>query len=153
MPQGQRYEGVRSSQFFVDIDGIEEGFFTECGGLNVEVDVKSYEEGGLNEYVHKLPGRVKYSNVTLKRGLAYSGQTWSKWRDWCAGIFKAEGKPIERKNLTIRCYDAAGNKLGSWQLEGAFPVKWAGPKFEAGSTNVAIESLELAHNGFTYQAG
>jgi phage tail-like protein len=153
MAPAQRHDPIPLHRFFVDIDGIEEGVFTSCGGLSVEVDVKSYEEGGLNEYVHKLPGRVKYSNITLKRGMAYSAQAWAQWREWCSGIFKGDGQALKRKNLTIRLYDGAGKKLGSWQVEGAFPTKWVGPSFEVESTNVAIETLELAHNGFTYQAG
>jgi phage tail-like protein len=152
MPQMQRRDAMTTLRFFVDIDGIEEGVFTDCSGLGAEVEVKTYEEGGLNEYVHKLPGRVKYTNITLKRGMAYSAQAWGQWRKWCQGIFKAE-TPLQRKSLTIRLCDPEGKTVGSWQVEGAFPVKWTGPNFAADSAQIAIESLEIAHNGFTYQSG
>jgi phage tail-like protein len=150
MPQAQRRDGIPSHRFYVDIDSIEEGYFTECSGLTTEVEVKTYEEGGLNEYVHKLPGRVKYSNITLRRGLGYSGDAW---RRWCTDIFKADGKAISRKGLTIRLCDSEGKTAGSWQVQGAFPVKWTGPEFKADGTNIAIETLEIAHNGFSYSSG
>ena len=99
-----------------------------------------YQEGGNNDYVHRLPGRTKVSNVTLKRGMARSDE----FLDWLMEVTTGQ---IKRQNVTVVLYDVAGDVLRRWTLEDAFPVKWVGPQLQAASRDVAIETLELAHGG------
>lgn len=127
-------------KFAVEIDGLQVAGFMECSGLSIEHEMLEYAEGGLNSYTHKLPGRVKYGNITLKRGiLAFAQQDLMQW-------FKKamEGKPAPRKHVTIKSYDATGTKSFVWHLENAYPVKYSGPEFKTDSASVACESLELS---------
>ena len=117
--------------------------FTEVSGLQVEMDVFPYEEGGQNHFVHKLPGRLKIGNITLKHGMTRSND----FLRWCMQPI-TEGN-IERKNVTVCLYDQLGIPVIRWNFDGAYPVKWSGPSFTADSTTVAIESVELAHKGLS----
>ena len=143
MPQtGQRIDPFLTSRFHVEIQGIEQAAFTECSGLEIETEVLEYQEGGLNQYVHKLPGRSKVSNVTLKWGITDSNELWNWYRDVLQG-------KIERKNTSIVLYDLKGNEVMRWTFNDAYPVKWSGPAFKADENAITIESLELAHEGMS----
>lgn len=141
MPRtGERVDPYLTSKFHVEIQGIEQAAFRECSGLQVETEVFEYEEGGLNEYVHRLPGRTKVSNVTLKQGVTDSRELWDWYRD------VVQGK-IERKNFSVVQYDLKGNEVMRWTFVDAYPVKWSGPGFKADENAITIETLELAHRG------
>ena len=131
-----------ATHFGIEIGGIMAGYFTECSGLNAETEVTEYQEGGVNDFVHKLAVRTKYSNVTLKRGLVPNDDLW-KWY-----LEVIQGKIIARK-VSILIFDYQRNgelqEKGRWSLNGAYPVKWTGPTFNASQDAVAVESLELAH--------
>lgn len=129
-----------SSRFYIEIDGINKAVFTEAEGLQIEVDVFEYEEGGNNGFVHRLPGRVRVSNLTLKRGLVQSNQLFK----WQAEI--AQGK-VTRRNVSVVLYDPAGTEVIRWNLIKAYPVRWIGPAFRATDQVASIETLELAHAG------
>lgn len=135
----EAYAGCR---FYVMIEGQAEGVFTEVSGLQVEMDVMDYQEGGNNGFVHRLPGFTKVSNLTLKRGISNSNDFFK----WCTEI--AGGK-FKRRNISVVMYDAAGNKLIQWDFKHAYPVKWIGPQFKAADAAAAIETLELAHEGMS----
>jgi phage tail-like protein len=102
--------------------------------------VNEYEEGGLNGYVHKLPGRVKYSDLTLRHGSAGSEALW----DWYLGVCQGQ---VVRKNISIVLFDPAGQEVRRWSFNGAYPIKWTGPQFNAAEGKVAIETLVIAHQG------
>ncbi|MCB9076081.1 MAG: phage tail protein [Anaerolineaceae bacterium] len=133
-------------KFQVEIEGIIEGFFTECSGLSVEREVETYKEGGLNNYEHKLPGRLKYGNVTLKRGMTTSQALLWDWFHKNADDGK-EFFQVKRNNVTIKQLDLMGNKVKEWTLSEAYPVKWKGADLKSDGNQVAIETLELAHHG------
>ena len=131
-------------RFYVEI-GSKEGspikaLFTEVSGLQIEMQVMEYEEGGTNNFIHRLPGRLKVGNVTLKRGLTKSNE----FLKWCMGV---RVQNVERRNVTVVMYDVAGKPVVRWNFTGAYPVKWVGPQFTADSSGMAIESVELAHKG------
>lgn len=130
---------VPAFRFKVQLDNLPDAGFSEVSGLQLEVEVEDYPEGGQNTYVHKRPGRVKQSNVTLKRGIV-SRRVW----DWFYEI--AQGN-ITRKTATIVVQDTAGKAKFAWELKQAFPVKWVGPELNATQNNVAVESLELCYEG------
>ena len=138
MPLTDTYSSYR---FFAKIDGLaEEVCFTECQGLEVEIEYEEVVEGGLNGYVHRLPKKVsKFPNLVLKRGLA-ADELWA----WHA---KTVDGFIERKNVSIQLYGYNGMPIVRWNIQGALPIKWAGPSFNAGDNQVAFETLELIHNG------
>jgi phage tail-like protein len=127
-------------KFLVEIHGIVIAGFSEVSGLQAEVEVETIEEGGVNEYVHKFPKKVKYSNIVLKRGLTDSSALW----DWNREV--TNGK-INRKSGAIILLDLEGKQKWRWNFKNAYPVKWSGPEFKADSNAVAIEVLELVHEG------
>lgn len=140
MPHMDDKRPYPSNLFNVEIEGIQEAFFKECSGLQAETEILSFEEGGVNGYVHKLPGRTKFPNIVLKRGITNSGWLW----DWYQKV--ASGK-IERKNLSIVLYNHKGDEVKRWSFERAYPVKWSGTDLKADESAVAVETLEITHEG------
>jgi phage tail-like protein len=133
-------EAYAAYRFYVQIEGVPQAVFTELSGLQLETEVEEVVEGGNNGFVHKMPGRTKVGNITLKRGMTKSNEFFK----WYMDI--AQGK-ISRRNVSVIMYDAAGEPVMRWHFDKAYPVKWIGPQFSAGSNATAIETLELAHSG------
>lgn len=127
-------------RFWIEIDGLLTAGFTEVSGLQSEVETQEYNEGGLNQYVHHFPKKIKYPALVLKRGISKSDELWN----WYDGVFSGKGN---RKNGSIILMDRSGSEACRWNFYEAFPVKWSGPEFNATSNNVGIEALELRHNG------
>ena len=129
-------------RFKVEIDGLEAGGFSEVTGFDASIDVMEYREGDMVQTPMKMPGLKKYGNITLRKGLADTTVLY----DWItAGI---EGE-VERKTITITLLDQTESPVASWQVLNAWPVKYTGPDFNATSSEVAIETLEVAHEGMT----
>jgi len=137
---GKRVDPLTTFSFFVEVEKIQQAAFSEFSGIQAEVEVFAYEEGGCNDYVHKLPGRTKFSNITLKRGLAETDDLWLWFQDVINGA-------VTRKNVSVVLYDAAHKEAKRWNFTRAYPVKWVGPAFKAGENAISIETLELAHEG------
>jgi phage tail-like protein len=124
--------------FVVEIPTISTiGWFTHCSGLELTFDVYDYREGGNNDFVHRLPGGVRYPNLILSRGLT-DEEAFLKWL-W------ATHTKAERKEITLTLQSAA--KQRSWAFADAFPVRWTGPEMDSHGTGVATETLEIAHSG------
>jgi phage tail-like protein len=141
-------ERVTAATFLFEVDGVEIGRFMEVGGLEVTVAVEEIEEGGENNYVHKLPGRMTWPNITLKRGITQN-DTLLAWLNKSSGEqFSANGNKLTRSTAAITLIGPAGQRLRAWEFDGAFPIKWKGPDFAAGSTDMAMEELEITHHGF-----
>jgi phage tail-like protein len=136
----ERVDPVVKFRFSVKIKDAVVGWFTDCSGLTVERETVQHPEGGINDYVHQLPGRVKQSRVTLKRGLADN----ALWNWFEKGLY--DGK-VERNNITIVLYNSDLSKKKQWDLENAYPVKWTGPDFQSDSNQATVESLEIVHHG------
>jgi phage tail-like protein len=135
---------LQVGRFLVEIGKDVVANFQDCTGLSVEFEVQEYTEGGNNEFIHKLPGRMKYSNITLKRGISNDPQ-FAQWRPRIV-----DGKlSIAPKNLSIILFNHAGETVKTWNVKDAYPVKWTGPDMRASSMDVAIETMELAHRGWT----
>ncbi len=135
-------------KFHVEVGGITQAAFTDCSGLEMSTEVFEYQEGGLNEYVHKIPGRTKVSNVTLKRGFATSNELFKWYKEMEKALL--EGKRFGFQQVTIILYSSADrNELVRWTLDKAFPVKWVGPAFKTDEAAVAVETLEFAHHGIS----
>jgi phage tail-like protein len=140
MPVGERKDPYMSFRFLVEIQGLIVGGFSEISGLQAETEFEEVREGGVNDYVHKLPKITKYPNITLKRGLTDSEVLWNWHQDVVNG-------KIDRKSGFIILLDSEGNEKWRWHFVNAYPMKWTGPDLRADSNTVAVESIELAHNG------
>ncbi len=148
MPVAQlpsRPDPVGELRFKVRLPGVELGRFRECTGLAAEIEVKDYNEGGVNDRVHKLPTRMKYPNLVLKRGVTYE-DALLKW------LWKTQ-REAQRINVTVSLVGPDGKDVRSWVFNEAFPIKWTGPNMNASSNQVATETLEIVHAGLQMQAG
>jgi phage tail-like protein len=123
-------------------DQTELGSWTKCEGLTVEYDIQEVKEGGQNDYVHRLPGRAKYQNVKLTRPI---DKDTGKVAAWLTSV----ASDPKRSTAEIVLLDSGGTKVTSWKLAGVYPAKWSGPSLDTGTNQVALEVLELVHNGFT----
>jgi phage tail-like protein len=122
-------------------DHTDLGSWTKCDGLGVEYDVQEVKEGGNNDYVHRLPGRAKYQNLKLTRPIDKDTQ---KVADWLASV----ASDPKRSTAEIAVLDGGGGTVAKWKLQGIYPIRWSGPTLDTGTNAVALEVLELAHNGF-----
>ena len=129
-------------RYKVEIDGLEAGGFSEASGFDASIDVIEYREGDMVQTPMKLPGLKKYGNITLKKGVADS-MVMYEWM--IAGV---EGE-VERKTITITILDETETATASWQVINAWPAKYTAPDFNATASEVAIETLEIAHEGMT----
>lgn len=129
-------------RYKVEIDGLEAGGFSEVTGFDASIDVIEYREGDMVQTPLKIPGLKKYGNITLKQGLTTSTVLY----DWIiAGVNGA----VERKTITITLLDEEEAPAASWQVINAWPTKYTAPDFNATSSEVAIDTLEIAHEGMT----
>ena len=140
-PAARDLEKLGENRFKVEIEpSLPIGEFRECTGLSVEREILEYTEGGNNDFVHKLPGRVKFPNLVLKRGIT-DQKKLLKW------FWDTRSNP-KLTTVTVTLVDPTGTGARLWAFENAYPVKWAGPNLNAGSDSAATETLEIAHGGF-----
>jgi phage tail-like protein len=125
--------------FKVELDGLVVAAFTDVGGMDTTVEVTEFAEGG-DRTSKKLPGKVKYSNVTLKYGLTDDRQLY----DW---LLQAAKGNIQRKSGSIVVLDLQGNEKVRWNFHDAWPTSWKGAALAAKGNEYAIEELDLAHEG------
>ncbi len=134
--QNYRDQAIPAFRFVVEVDGESQGAFTECTLPVVEWETEEVKEGGLNTYIHALPGRRKGARLTLKNGVGKSALLqWYK---------DTMNEKFTRKPITITLLDAAQNTIQVWELKEAYPVKWAGPQLKTDANAIAIHSVEFA---------
>jgi len=138
-----RKDPYRQFRFRVEIDGISQAGFSECTFGDVTTDPVEYREGDESATARKLSGLTKYANITLKWGITDSMDIYS-WRQQVIDT-GAEGA---RKNLSIILIDEGGSDKARWDVNRAWPSKYDPPDFGAKGNEVAIESLEIVHEGF-----
>lgn len=127
-------------RFEIRFDDLPVGGFSECSGLQLETEVQDYAEGGFNQHVRKFPGRTKQTNITLKRGIVDR-----ELHDWYLDLVKGT---VLLKNGSILVHDTSGKNVDiEWQFQRAFPCKWFGPDLNATQNNVAVETIEICHQG------
>ncbi|MCH1434217.1 MAG: phage tail protein [Acidimicrobiales bacterium] len=137
-----------SAWFVFAVDGEEIGSFTEVSGLELNVATEDVEEGGVNGYVHKMPGRMSWPNLTLKRGLTKSDNLLA-WIESVSGDgLGRERNKISRRTASITLLTDDGRPLRRWDFIGVVPVRWSGPSFAASGPEALVEELEMAHHGF-----
>jgi phage tail-like protein len=137
----QRDNPYLNFNFLVDIGVGDELGFSEVEGLSGEIEVIEYREGADRvNTARKLPGLAKYPNVSLKRGITGRTDLFEWWKSVRDG-------QVQRRNVTITLLDEQRQAVLRWHLRDAFPVKIEGPSLNATGNEVAIETLELAHEG------
>ena len=130
--------------YAVEIQGVVTGYFTECSGIGSEHEIiehKIVDEKG-RESVQKIPGRLKWQDVTLKRGITDAMDIWD-WREQVV-----QGKVDDaRRNGSIVMFNQALDEVARWNFENAWPLKVSGPSVKSDSNEFGIEELVIAHEG------
>ncbi len=133
--------------FRVEWGGANIGF-TEVSGLSMSTDVIEYREGSSPEYSKiKMPGMIKYENITMKRGTMAGDNEFFKW------LNTVSLNTIERRDLTISLLNEKHEPVVTWKIKNAFPVKVQSTDLKADGNEVAIESIEIAHEGLKIENG
>jgi len=144
MPRSdQRADPFRAYNFTVEIEGQQpiRAAFSEVSGLTADGDSVDYREGtDIQQNVRKLVGLRKYSNVTLKRGYTQDPSLWQWYTNIMNGV-------EDRRHVAINLLNERRQKVLTWIVENAWINKLEGPSFKASSNEVAIESMELVHEG------
>jgi len=133
-------EGEELSLF--DIAGLFIGGFSEVQGLDSSMTVDTYLEGGVNDRVHRLPGRIDVANLTLTKGVGFTDDLWNWLETW------QKGEAL-RKSVFIMLANSMKVPLKIWAAERCLPVRYTGPVLNAQSSALAIEKLELAPEKLT----
>jgi phage tail-like protein len=120
--------------------GSPAGGFSECSGIEMSLDVEEYQEGGNNGGSLRFPTRVKWTNLRLKRGMALTDDLW----DWHYNFVQGQ---VVRRDGVVTLLDEQQNAVKTWSFRRGLPVKWTGPSMNATNNQVAIEELEIAHEG------
>jgi len=115
--------------------------FQEVKGLGADLEVTAYSEGGVNDHVHQLPVRHSWTRISMRRGLTLGKGLW-EWYE--AGLTQSLGA---RRDGSVILMSPAGIPVAAWEFFGGIAVKWTGPEFNATQNAVAVESVEIAHNG------
>jgi phage tail-like protein len=134
-----------SFNFLLEIDGIVKAGFSEVTGLNAESNVIEYREGDEGITARKLSGLNKFGNVTLKRGVSLDVDMFS----WHKDVMDGDIKRVTSMSIVLR--DEKQTEAVRWNLLNAWPVKWMGPDLKANASEIAIEALEITHEGITRQ--
>ena len=125
--------------FKLQIQGVTEGHFYSCTGMGVRINAMSYREAGVNQVVRRIPGRVEYSDITLRYGLTKSLELWT----WFQTALKGA---VERRNVSILMLEPDGAaEAMRWDLVNAWLADWRAAPLEAMGNEVAIESLTLVY--------
>lgn len=122
--------------------------FMECSGLKNSAEVFEIREGGLNGRTHKRPGQSKWENIVLRYGTSASTQLAS-WRDRYLLDMFTGGERVDPKKSSgaIVLLDNSGRPLRRFEFKNAWPVSWEGPSLNAGGSDLAVETIEIAHEG------
>jgi phage tail-like protein len=127
--------------FLVEIDDVAAAGFSEANVPEGRIEAVAYREGSdPSSAARLLPGRVEYGHVVLRRGFAGDATLFQWWQQVTQGA-------LQRRNVSILLLDEQRQEVARWRLRRAWPTKWVGPQLRALGNDVAIETLELAHEG------
>jgi phage tail-like protein len=140
MAPPQRLDPYKAFNFLVEVDGIAVAGFSEVSGLTSETEVIEYRDGADRTAVRKLPGLTKYANIVLRRGVTQDMELW-QWRKTVVdGV-------VQRRDGAVVLLDDDGTELVRWTFAQGWICKWEGPTLDARTNEVAIETIEIAHEG------
>lgn len=138
-----RLDPYMGYNFLLEINGLITGGFSNVSGLDSEIVLEEYQEGGMNGYTHKFPTRVTYPNLTLSHGLTDIDTLWTWYWETSQGN-------MLRLNGSVMLLDRQRFPVVWWNFKQAYPVKWTGPEFDASNSNqLAVEKIELVHAGLS----
>lgn len=140
MPTAQVQDPYVGFNFLVELDNIARASFQEVSGMDSTVDVTEHREGGWNITPRRYPGQTKHSNLVLKWGTAAD----TELHDWHRDVVKGK---ISRRNGSVVLLDRQGAEVARWDFVRAWPTRYAISGFNAESNDIAIETLELVHEG------
>lgn len=140
---------------FSGISGMEsdeQQRFQDVSGLSFEIETEPLKEGGENRFEYKLPKRVKYPNLVLKRGLI-TNKVLTEWiKGAMTGFFWASPIPFFKPaDILVTLLDEAGQPVAVWNVVQAFPVKWSMSDLKATENAIVVETIELAYQYFERQ--
>jgi phage tail-like protein len=140
MPEtGARNDPFVAFRFELSFNDLPVAGFSECRGLEIEIEIKEYAEGGLHDHTHRFPTRAKPATLVLRRGIV-DEQIWK----WCR---ETAGGEIRLRDGSVVVRDLGGDAVMLWEFKRALPSKWSGPELDAKQSEVAMETLELVHHG------
>jgi phage tail-like protein len=144
MSIGLRRDPLTGYHFYLELDGITQARFRECAGLTSESQVIEYKEADKNGNViiKKVPGVLKWSDITLKRGITDIMELWD-WRKMVEEGYVEKA----RKHGSIVMYNQANEEIARWNITDCWPMKISGPQLNAGNNDIAVEEIVLAHEG------
>lgn len=138
MPNNRQFDHLFNGRFMVEIEGVTQGAFTACDGLEATVDVVRYANGERDNMAErKRPGRARYANIVLRRGVARSHELW----DWFKAV--ADGR-VERKAGSIIVCGDDGNELYRYNFFEAWPCRWKSLVLRTDEPGTLVEELEMA---------
>ncbi|MEI7505308.1 MAG: phage tail protein [Actinomycetes bacterium] len=147
------HEGPSSATFIVEIDGKILGDFREVKGLGGKVEIFEVIEGGENNFIHKLPGRFTFDDVTLKRGITLDNGLFNWFTEASGDRFELgsrKGKAtLARQDISITLVSATGKRLRMWLLQDAIPVSWSTNDLSIENDDFLVEELTIAHQGLS----
>ena len=123
------------------VPSMQSAGFQDVSGLGGQLEIMAYAEGGINDFVHQLPVRHSWTPISLKRGIT---DDMSLWLWYQAGLYQSLGA---RRDGAITLLAEDGTPAMLWRFHGGLATKWDGPAFNAGQGEVAIEGMEIAHEG------
>jgi phage tail-like protein len=135
-----RHDPYKVFKFRVEIDGLTSAAFSEVSGLDSETVVIEYRTGSERNSVRKLAGLTKYPNIVLKRGITQDVELWN----WRKSVIDGN---VDRRNGSIVLLDDSGQEQVRWNFSNGWPCKLQGPQLNAHGNDVAIETLEISHEG------
>ena len=148
-PNARTMDPPFAGAFMLEVGGVTIGAFTEVTGLSVSLEIEEIAEGGNNEATVKVPGRLKWPNLVLKRGITENNSLF-EWIAECSGEgFEQQGRKITKRTGSISLLDSKQQPVRSWKFREAMPVRWSGPSLAATATALATEELEVSHGGFS----
>ena len=146
MADGSRNDPYSQFNFQVEIDGVTKAGFSEVSGLTTDTNIIEYREGNEITTVRKLPGLMKYNNIVLKRGWTSDQSLWN----WRKQVIQGS---TQRSSGAIVLLDEARKPALRWTFREGWPSKWEGPALNAKTSEAAIETLEIAHEGLELESG
>jgi phage tail-like protein len=143
---GMELDPLLGFRFSITLDSGVTGYFTEVSGVGAEVEIVQFkvpdQTGNSVFRIRKMPGRTKWMNIVLKRGVTDNMDFW----EWQQKAYE-EGAEGARQSITITMYDEALTPQAEWTVDNAWPIKVSAPTFKSDGNEYGIEEIEIVHEG------
>lgn len=136
MPNSRQFDHRFNGKFRIEIEGVTQGAFSACDGLEARVDVVEFADGD-NATARKRPGRARYANIVLRRGTTANTDLWT----WFKQVM--DGR-VERKSGSVIVCDDAHNEVFRYNFFEGWPCRWKSLELDADRPGTLVEELEIA---------